>query len=371
MLTRIYVDNYKSLVNFEMKVGQINLLLGPNGTGKSSVFEVLRKLRAFIGGEKQIQELFDNSTRTRWQTSRIQTFEIDVRDDQGNYRYELAVEHDELGQKMRVKRESLSLDGNPLLRFEQGEMRLFRDDYSEGPQYPFNWLLSAVGSILPRGDNRKLTRFKQKIQKLLIAQSLPALMGSESNQEESTPSDYLENFVSWYRYISQEDQGLTVELTGRLREILPGFDRFGFEAYGERNRRLKAYFSRATAEGAENSYAFDELSDGQKNLIVLYAILIAAQRNGYILCLDEPENFLALPEIRPWLAELYNLCDEGKIQALLISHHPEMIDYLLASPIGYWFERQDNLSTRTRTIGAAEEDGLSISELIARGWLYE
>ena len=91
----------------------------------------------------------------------------------------------------------------------------------------------------------------------------------------------------------------------------------------------------------------------------------------YTLCIDEPENFLALPEIQPWLRQLYDCCDEGKLQALLISHHPECINYLLASPIGYWFERQSNAPVRVRKISSEEADdsGLKISELIARGWL--
>ncbi len=41
MLKRLYVDNYKCLVNFEFVPQQIQLLLGVNGTGKSSVFDVL------------------------------------------------------------------------------------------------------------------------------------------------------------------------------------------------------------------------------------------------------------------------------------------------------------------------------------------
>ncbi len=369
MLSRIYVDNYKSLVNFELKVGSINLLLGPNGAGKSSVFEVLRKLRAFIGGESKLDGLFDDSSRTRWQTLRIQTFELEMKSEQGLYKYELAIEHDETGQELWVKHERLNLDGNPLLRFEQGEMHLYRDDYSAGPVYPFDWNLSAVASIFPRSDNKKLTWFKGPIQKLIVAQSMPALMSPDSDQEEPVPGKHLENFVSWYRHLSQ-DQGLTLAVTDALRKILPGFDHFEFKSYGEKNRRLKAYFSQPGLKD-EPGYTFDELSDGQKTLMALYTLLLAAQKYGYILCLDEPENFLALPEIRPWLVELYDLCEAGKVQAVLISHHPEMIDYLLASPVGYWFDRQDNLAVRVKPIQAEKDGGLSVSELIARGWLHD
>ncbi|MBE9257718.1 ATP-binding protein, partial [Dolichospermum sp. LEGE 00246] len=104
---------------------------------------------------------------------------------------------------------------------------------------------------------------------------------------------------------------------------------------------------------------------------ILYTLIYCMKSEDYTLCIDEPENFLALPEIQPWLRQLYDFCDGGKLQALLISHHPECINYLLASPIGYWFERQSNAPARVRKISNEEADdsGLKISELIARGWL--
>ncbi|MCE2717734.1 MAG: AAA family ATPase [Dolichospermum sp.] len=123
----------------------------------------------------------------------------------------------------------------------------------------------------------------------------------------------------------------------------------------------------------EKYYGFNELSDGQKTLIALYTLIYCTQDEDYTLCIHEPENFLALPEIQPWLIELYDFCADKKLQALLISHHPELINYLLASPIGYWFERQSNSPARVRKITNEESDhsGLPISELIARGWLHE
>ncbi len=369
MLRKIYIDNYKSLVNFELKVGNIHLLLGPNGAGKSSVFEVLRKLRSFISGESKLDVLFESHSCTRWQTLRIQTFELEIAGEQGLYQYQLAIEHDESAQRARVKHERLNIDGNPLLSFEQGEMHLYRDDYSAGPVYPFDWTLSAVSSIFPRSDNKKLTWFKDHVQQMVVVQIVPALMRPDSDQEDPLPGEHLENFVSWYRYLSQ-DQGMALIVTDVLREILPGFDYFSFEAFGEKNRRLKAYFS---APGLKKGigYSFEELSDGQRTLMGLYILLEASKKYGYILCLDEPENFLALPEIQPWLIDLYDQCqeEEDKTQALIISHHPEMINYLLASPVGFWLDRDENLVTRVRSITAQSDGGLPVSELIARGWL--
>ena len=66
MLKRLYVHNYKYLVNFEINFEQdISLFLGANGSGKSTVFEVLNKLRRVIINEEKIENIFDGSNSPR------------------------------------------------------------------------------------------------------------------------------------------------------------------------------------------------------------------------------------------------------------------------------------------------------------------
>jgi predicted ATPase len=368
MLKRIYVENYKCLVNFELTLHPINLFLGANGAGKSSVFEVLQNLRSFIGGEGKLEQIFKHTTLTRWQTSHIQTFEIEMDGKEGIYKYGLKVDYDIEGNKARVKSEILSHNEKPLLRFEQGEVHLYRDNHSEGPVYPFDWHLSAVSSIFARPDNKLLTWFKEQVSHIIVVQPNPALMVEISEIELDTPSYHLENFVSWYRHLSQ-DQGFAIELNRVLQDVLPGFDAFRFEKSGDQYR-FKAHFQNEN-RNESIGYGFGDLSDGQRMLIVLYALTLAAKEQHYILCLDEPENFLALPEIQPWLIQLFDLSQKEEAQALLISHHPELINYLLASPVGFWFERGANTPVRVRPIAAEQNEGMPVSELIARGWLHD
>jgi predicted ATPase len=210
------------------------------------------------------------------------------------------------------------------------------------------------------------------LRRFIIVQIIPSLMSEDSPQEETRPSAHLENYASWYRRLSQ-DQGMIYQLTRDLKEILPEFGYFRFEQLGEQHRLLKVYLHGEAGRGPIG-YRFGELADGQRTLIALYTLLSASctdEEDQYTLCLDEPENFLALPEIQPWLVTLYDRCSQGETQALLISHHPELINYLLASPVGYWFDRQSNLPTRVKRITADETGSLPISELIARGWLRE
>lgn len=371
MLKRLYIDNFRCLVNFELKVDSINLFIGSNGSGKSTVFEVLRLLQTFVSGDSKVEGIFKPFDCTRWQTSPIQRFELEIAGNGGDYKYELAIEHNQ--DKCRVQYERLWFDNQPLLKFELGEVQLFPDNNSEGSKYSFDWSQSILSTLMPRSDNTKLTWFKKRMERFIIVQIIPSLMVDGSEREETQLTYRMENFVSWYRHISQ-DQGKVAELMNCLKQVLDGFVSFKFDQFSEEYRTLKLRFSDEADRTKVINYRFGELSDGQKVLIALYSLLYCTQSEDYTLCIDEPENFLALPEIQPWLIQLYDFCSEQKIQALLISHHPELINYLLASPIGYWFERQSNAPVRIKAIGGNEtyaNTGLPISELIARGWLHD
>jgi predicted ATPase len=51
MITRIYVDNFKSLVDFEMKLSNFNCLVGLNGAGKSTVLQAIDFISQLMIGD--------------------------------------------------------------------------------------------------------------------------------------------------------------------------------------------------------------------------------------------------------------------------------------------------------------------------------
>ncbi|MDZ7961569.1 MAG: ATP-binding protein [Aulosira sp. DedQUE10] len=370
MLKRIYIDNFRGLVNFELNFDSINLFLGGNGSGKSTVFESLRKIQAFLTIHCDAGEVFKSSDCTRWQNLLIQRFELEVSGNGGDYKYELAIKH-HIQHNCHVQYERLYFNNQLLLNIENGKGKLARDDNSSLSEFPFPTSHSAILLLIESG-NTKLKWFQNRIERLIIVQVIPTNMKNGSKKEEMQLSWRMENFVSWYRYITQDKDKMS-ELIEALKNIIDGFIGLRFENFSEEFVILKLQFLTNKDEKEVIEYRLSELSDGQKTLFALYAFLYCTQSKDYTLCIDEPENFLALPEIQPWLLQLYDFCSEQKLQALLISHHPEIINYLLASPIGYWFERQSNAPVRVKKISneVAENTGLPISELIARGWLYE
>jgi predicted ATPase len=202
--------------------------------------------------------------------------------------------------------------------------------------------------------------------KIIIAGIHPMRMSSESREEEKELSRNMENFVCWYRFWSDEHQGAFLALTQELKRVIPGFSSFSLKEAGEA-KILKVLLEKPSGNGRPLAYDFGELSDGQRALIALYAVLCGLKDDGVSLFLDEPDNFVALREIQPWLTALTDSCGEGVEQAVLISHHPEIINHLALSA-GRWFDRDANGPARVSERPKVQVEGLTPSETMARGW---
>ncbi len=164
--------------------------------------------------------------------------------------------------------------------------------------------------------------------------------------------------------MSQERAASASKLQEQLRKIIPGLESFNLRSKGASARAVVLDFASNGDDRKKYSIAFNELSDGQRVLICLYALLNFVVEPGSCVFLDEPENYVAIPEIQPWLMELQDRLDDGG-QAILISHHPEMLNYL-APELGLVFERTGAGPARVRTYHS--ESSLSPAEQMARGW---
>ena len=212
MITRLYIDNFRTLVNFEVKFDQLNLLMGPNGSGKTSVFAVLRRLQQFNRGDGKIGSLFALRDLTRWQSQPIQRVELDVNLPEGEMRYVLVIEFSEGEEKCRIKEETLSEGKMPLFELKLDTVTLYRDNHSPGPTYHFVWTLSSLATIQARHDNKKLTAFRRLLNRMVIAAISPVQMETNTQDEAPALSPHMENFASWYRKLSQENMGAMLRL---------------------------------------------------------------------------------------------------------------------------------------------------------------
>jgi len=188
-------------------------------------------------------------------------------------------------------------------------------------------------------------------------------MESDSLEEQAELTRDGSNFASWYRHLSQENPALLQPLWESLRPVVPGFESLKLSSTGSKGRReLVAVMS---ADGTPYDIDADEISDGQRALIVLYTLLLGVTPERGCLMLDEPEAHIGLLEVQPWLVELdERFADAGQI--FVASHHPEVVDYLAAGePV--LFERPGGGPARARPAVFDRDCGLSASRQIARG----
>lgn len=369
MLKRIYADNYRSLVNFEFQPATCNLLIGDNGSGKSCVFDVIEAIQDIVVGGHGVTDILPTSSLTRWETRDVQRFELQVQSEEDSYDYTLEIEHHRKASTCSVLREQVNYAGKPIYRFESKTVHLYNDKFVEGTSFQGDSRRSFLAIVEERPENQRLNWFLQFLRKIWILRANPLAMNAASRKEAAWLERDGSNFSSWYREMSLQYSEEAESLRNDMREVIEGLQTFRMLSSGGTAKDFVATLAASSASSLGKRYdlTLDELSLGQRALLLLYAILHFAAHRAIVLCLDEPDNFVALREIQPWLVKLSDALQKSNGQLLLISHHPEVIDYLAAGD-AFKFERPGGDLTRVRPFLVNLELGLKASECIARGW---
>src|SRR5947209_13320060 len=190
-------------------------------------------------------------------------------------------------------------------------------------------------------------------------------MDENTDTEERWHNDELSNFAGWYRYLVQAYPDENVRFGNAIKEVLDGFQALRFSSEKDGRRKLTADFKGPGRE--RSSYTIEELSEGQRYLLALYMVLHFLISRGHTVFIDEPDNFISLREIQPWLLTAEEAVEERGGQLILISHHPEILN-LWASRCGLRFFRERSEERRVGKFKPDPEGNLPPSELIARGW---
>lgn len=373
MITRLYVNNFRCLVNFKAEFDSFGVLCGPNGAGKSSVFDALRLLRnlgtgdALLGGTGELD--VPGLEFTNWLDSSVQEFELGLSVDGHAFEYVIHVEQKATFEKPRIIHEKALCDGNVLFERDldpqtmRAEVRLLRPDGTQ-TGFPLDWRQAALAAIQPRGVSlSKLELLQEEVAKLLILRPNPRGMDPESKAEARHPDLSLTNLTSWYRSLAQE-QEWTDALRAALRDVWPDFRSFKLVDAGMNTKALQLRFE---GEGGKPILLFfDQLSDGERALIGLYMVRAALETGAArTVMLDEPDNFVGLPELQPWVLSMRELLDE-KHQLVLISHHPEILSNTGEANGRYLW--RDNHTSPTRVGPLKVPEGMAAGEAVARGW---
>jgi energy-coupling factor transporter ATP-binding protein EcfA2 len=368
MITRLYVNNFRCLVNFKAEFDSFAVLCGPNGAGKSSVFDALHLLRNFGTGDALLGGTGEHDIPrlefTEWLDSTVQEFELGLSVEGYAFEYVIHIEQTCDFEKPRVIHEKALCDGQPLFERDTEGVRFLRADGNQA-FFPLDWRQAALRAIEPRGVHiSKVKLLQEEIAKLLILRPNPRSMERESKAEVRYPDLSMINLTSWYRSLYQEQEWGDA-LRNLLQDVWPDFRSFKLVDAGMNTKALQLRFESETSK--PTLLFFEHLSDGERTLIGLYMVRAALETGAArTVMLDEPDNFVGLPELQPWILSMRELLDE-KHQLAVISHHPEILGNS-GEENGLYLWR-DNHTSPTRIGPLKVPEGMTMGEAIARGWV--
>jgi energy-coupling factor transporter ATP-binding protein EcfA2 len=325
MLNELYIHNYRRFLNSTIVFEKTVLIAGKNGAGKTTVIELLNKLKYFIinpDSTGHLEKLMVRDDVPRWMVSdygQVETHFILKMNCSGlSYVYELKIQYNLKESKCRVFSETLSVDDNLVYNFHiDNEAAVVITDDKRNFKYGVDWSHSGL-SLAGRVNSRIkqfITDITTKLHVFIIAPETAAGQIDPSGLDISGG-----NFSGWYTKMLTQNIEVAADVLNSYKIFLPNCSRtFIDPKTGEFTIEEK------NSEGGFE-IRFSELSAGQKKLCVYYA-LFKMLPQGSTLVFDEFENHLSPAELQP----LYDLVqyqqDEKDLQTILVSHHQKTLNW--------------------------------------------
>jgi predicted ATPase len=300
-ITSLKIDGFKVFENFEAKLGPLEVVVGANGAGKSSLFELLRFLRE--GMEREIppeivpgglgMQLFHSpeSPRFSWLldiaglSDKVFSYFGALIGPAGVARFDdegLAVDGG-----VSVPFGHLTGDGPP----KRLELGLFKNEQTKATYY-FIDRFSLYSSF-------KIS--SSKIRRSSLVEQDPQLREDGGN------------LSSILHYFATEHFSILEDLRSLLRLIGPGFQSLTVKARGGPGEVMAFW----REEGVDADLTLADLSDGILRFLC-WAVLCLHPKPPTLICIDEPELGLH-PRVLPLLAGLFQKASE-RTQIILATH---------------------------------------------------
>lgn len=367
MLKRVSIQNFKSLKDVTLDLQKINLLIGPNNSGKTNFLKALEFAGSWIKGSlKQsiinssiaFKSLEDDSLQK--QTSWLLSVESDAQSGWANYQV-----------KIDLKRDSFEYEESTWLS-DESDLNSNKNNYSvlqahphwgitrdgivekDAQYFPSKFLLAYAkatpflypGNILILFD--KIIIYKPDPNKL----DKPAPVG----RGESFVAGDASNLIAFFDRIRDEYPNTFAQIKADLSKCVPEFTEINFQNVESSEELVKQFgdktFKRiGFTDGRQKTiYWADELSEGTLYFIALLCI-INQPNPPKLLLLEEPEKGIHPRRIREVMDFIRRLASEKDIQVIMTTHSPLLLDEFAESPQSvFLFDKDDEGATIVRNL---------------------
>lgn len=329
MIKSIKINNMKMFQNFSMTLPEgVSVIQGSNGCGKSALIELIYALTQLLAMPSSsdrlaasVDTVFPLKLLTRWMIQKQgfadAALEMEICSNEGKrpqvFKYELTVRYDFSTGKCRIENEILSLNSDRLVYFHVGTLEIVTDD-NKTIKFNSDWNLSGV--VTASRNNSKIREFGDLITKIFCLHLAPSAIKYSFERTEQSLNIDGSNFPAWRSYYASSHAENLSNIFEKCKYVIPGLISINDIKRGEsQNLSIRVRY-----EKKDYDFSFDELSDGQRAVIILYSLLENVPSEA-VLFIDEPENYLAPSELQPWLNAINDIWEEKDIQVIVASHN--------------------------------------------------
>jgi len=323
-IKHLKVENFKSLVEFELPLAKFNCLVGLNGSGKSTVLQFFDFLSQQFRGN-----LDDWLSKRQWKASDINSKLIR----KNNIDFEVSLLHEDdfditwsasfNRQALRCTSERITWNNNLILRVEDGKYTIWALNKQErklSGTIPFDYqgsLLSQIKESQLTSEIIELKRFFKGLHSLdLLAPELLRQRTRDTNNSSNNSLGLGGEYLSAFLYEISETK--RDEILGKLSQAYPQLKQFNVSKipYGWKKITFQEKFTN-TGLNTEARH----IADGFLRMLAVFSQL--SQEQSFLL-FDEIEN-----GINPELIEfLIDSLVEASPQILVTTHSPMVLNYL-------------------------------------------
>lgn len=318
MITKIKLDNFKSLVNFELPLSQFNCLVGLNGSGKSTVLQGIDFISQLMSGEidgwlakRQWAAADLNSKLTKKNNI---SFEVHINDKEFK---EIIWSGSVNRSSLKCTQEEVRCNGNVLLRVDDASYFVVAKN-GEGSKAPI--VFDYQGSILSQFKESLIThvldKLKSSISEILsldlISPELLRTRNKASQGKLGLGGEKLSAFLHESGDIVKE------ELKDDLTKVYGQLDRIDTRSLrsGWKQLEITENFAGHTVKSSAR-----HINDGMLRLMAIFSQL---RSQTDFLLFDEIEN-----GINPELIEyLIDHLVQARHQVIVTTHSPLILNYI-------------------------------------------
>ncbi len=363
MLTSIRIQNFRSIRDASVKLGQVNLFIGPNNSGKSNFLKGIELLARRVVGYNE--KSYPRSKSKEEQETLLFFKENILRNLLNRPINEQYISLN----AMSIGEQKQKLDITILIKENQNiNSRLLFGDKTETE--------AELEGTITDGQVNDFTSFQNQLSHVIIYRinSDSFQLGLPSSTE-TYLSNNASNIVSYLFYLSQNYKPSFRRLEADLAQCVGNLVSVSTPADPEEQGKLKLKFFDQNDVG----YWAEEVSEGVLYFLALLCI-VHQPDPPKLLLLEEPEKGIHPRRIREVMNFIFELARQRNIQIILTSHSPYVVDHFADIPecISV-FDRKDGetvihnaadiISETNTKLEAAGEEPIHYTDALGEYWV--